>query len=130
MKTGSGKLEASPSPSHFLFSVDHPPGNNETENSPNGRWKIKKKTPSDLRRDARRREKFLELKRNSCQLAASSFPPPSSTDLKISADLSNLSAISETPMLIETSEDMENESSEQPGDAIPERDDTRNGPIN
>jgi len=110
MKTGVAKLEASPS--HFLFSVDHSPGNKETGNFTDRRWKIKKKTPSDLRRDARRSEKFLEEKKNSYQPAASastsSSNPTQSTDQPSPADLS---LISETSMIVENSDVMETESS-------------------
>ena len=62
MKSGSAKLEISPS--HFLFSVDHPPGNKEAGNlstTPPNPIK-RKKTPSDLRRNAKRKKKFLEEK--------------------------------------------------------------------
>jgi len=131
MKSGSAKLEASPS--HFFFSVDHPPGIKESGPSrsqarffsPNG-WKLKKKSPSDLRRNARRHEEFLERKRNSCQPAASPSNPPPPPDLQTSADLSNLSSISETPLHVENTEDMDTESSDlQSSEAIPESDDTR-----
>lgn len=128
MKSGSAKLEASPS--HFLFTVDHPPGNKESGPShsrtgwysPYGRWKMKKKTPSDLRRDARRHKKFLEKKRNFSQPAAFSSNSPPSTNLQSSVDFSNLSSISETPLLVENNEDMDTESSDQPSEAIPEKD--------
>jgi len=127
----TAKLEASPS--HFLFSVDHPPGIKESGPSrsqsgfysPKG-WKLKKKSPSDLRRNARRYEEFLERKRNSCQPAASSSDPPPSQDLQSSADSSNLSSISETPLHVENTEDMDTESSDhQSSEAIPETDNTR-----
>jgi len=118
MKSGSAKLEASPS--HFFFSVDHPPGNKESGHSTSQpgppslfrRWKIKKKSPSDLRRNARRHEEFLERKRNLAQPAASSSSnPPSSTDLPSSAD--DVSLISETPMVVENNDIMDTESSDQ-----------------
>ena len=108
MKSGSARLEASPS--HFFFSVDHPPGNKESgrsgSSSPYGIWKTKKKSPSDFKRAARRREEYLERKRSSCQPAASSSNPTQSTDPPTSADLS---LISETSM---KSDVMETESSE------------------
>jgi len=112
MKSGSARLEASPS--HFLFSVDHPPGNKETGLSgsygPFEIRKTKKKSPSDFKRDARRREEHLARKRSSCQPAASSPSNPTQpTDPPSSADLS---VISETPMIVENSDVMETESSE------------------
>ena len=62
MKSGSGKLELSPS--HFFFSVNHSPGTKETGNqNPNPLNPVKrKKSPSDLRRNAVRKKKFLENK--------------------------------------------------------------------
>ena len=72
---------------------------------------MKKKSPSDLRRDARRRKEHLERKGNSGQPAASSSSnPPSSTDPPSSAEFS---MISETPMIIENSDVMDTESSDQ-----------------
>jgi len=133
MKSGSGKLEVSPS--HFLFEVDHPPGkkesghpdsNSDLQTGSSSRYtsqkmKKKKKTPSDLRRDARRRDKHLENKRN-LSPPSSSSNQPSSNDPQNSADLSNLSLISETPMIVENSEDTNTASSEE----IPESENPEN----
>jgi len=103
MKSGSARLEVSPS--HFLFSVDHPPGNKETGSSDlrTEIRKTKKKSPSDFRRSARRHEEFLERKRNSCQPAASSPSNPTQpTDPPSSADLSLISVNSDDSDVMET----------------------------
>ena len=63
--------------------------------------------------DDRRCEKFLEMKRNSCQPASSSSNPPLSTDPPSSANLFNLSLISETQMIVENSYVMDIESIDQ-----------------
>jgi len=60
MKSGVAKLEVSPS--HFVFSMNQIPGNKEA--GPTFTDPIKrKKTPSDLRRNAERIRKFLENKK-------------------------------------------------------------------
>jgi len=78
MKSGSGKLELSPS--HFSFSVDHPPGNKEAgyryeTSTPRLNPMKRKKTPSDLRRNAARKKKHLDEK----NFMASSASPGTST---------------------------------------------------
>jgi len=62
MKSGAAKLEVSPS--HFLFSLNQHPGNKETGSTfPIKPHHIKrKKTPSDLRRNARRMAEHLKNK--------------------------------------------------------------------
>jgi len=63
MKSGSAKLELSPS--HFIFTVNHPPDMSKEPGSRSSNFPKptkRKKTPSDLRRNALRMKKFLEEK--------------------------------------------------------------------
>lgn len=62
MKSGSAKLELSPS--HFIVSVDHPPVTKESGyyNTNFEKPTKRKKSPSDLRRNALRLKKHLEQK--------------------------------------------------------------------
>ena len=87
MKTGTAKLEVSPS--HFLFSINQHPGTKDTGSTFDKPHKTqRKKTPSDLRRNARRMAEFLERK-NLAKPSTNSSPenpepstliPPSSKD--------------------------------------------------
>ena len=101
LKTGRATIEVNLNQSRFYFSTDNsfysPPGYA-------GRYKrritAKKKSPSDLRRDAKRREKFLEKKQEPSPSAASPTVPPTTADQK------NLSWISDTPMTKEDDNSM------------------------
>jgi len=87
MKTGTAKLEVSPS--HFLFSINQHPGTKDTGSTfDKPHQTLRKKTPSDLRRNARRMAEFLERK-NLAKPSTNSSPenpepstliPPSSKD--------------------------------------------------
>ena len=93
LKTGRATIEVNLNQSRFYFSTDNsfysPPG---YAGRYQRRFPAKKKSPSDLRRDAQRREKFLEKIKESLPSAASPTYPPTTADQK------NLSWISNTPM--------------------------------
>ena len=111
-KTGTAKLEVNLGSSKFFVSADHSSENQAGKsNLMEKKIRNKKKTPSDIRRNARRLEKFLEEKRKLISLPASSSSP--STDEQNSADLSKLSLISETPMVNVSSEAMEEDGSDK-----------------
>ena len=71
------------------------------------RRNMKKKSPSYLKRNARRLENFLEEKRKFSPPASSSPHQPPPRSLQSSEDISKLSFISETPMIIERSDSSE-----------------------
>jgi len=80
MKSGVAKLEISPS--HFLFSIDQHPGNKETGPTfLKPQQSKRKKTPSDLRRNARRMAEHLERKNIAKPSTTSSLEKPESTTL-------------------------------------------------
>ena len=125
-KTGRATLEVNLGSSRFSFSCDNSSGF-QTGSSRQDQFrknkKTKKKLPSDRKRDARRLEKFLEEKRNSSHPAASSLQP--STNISTS----NLSLISETPMINEEIEVMETDSPKISSESIPVIDVTRNATV-
>ena len=94
LKTGRATIEVNLNQSRFYFSTDNsfysPPG---YAGRYQRRFPAKKKSPSDLRRDAQRREKFLEKKQEPSYSAAHSSTVPPTT-----AEQANLSWISDTPM--------------------------------
>lgn len=108
MKTGAAKLEVNLGFSKFSFSIDHSSDSQAGSSNLKKPWiqKKKKKSPSDLRRNALRLEKFLEDKKKLSQPEASTtaVSSPSTADVSspstedISADLS---VISETPLTLE-----------------------------
>ena len=72
MKSGAAKLEISPS--HFVFSVNQYPGTKETGSTFSSSNTLKrKKTPSDLRRNAARKAQFL-IKKNLAKSSSSTSP--------------------------------------------------------
>jgi len=104
-KNGQFKLEIKLGTSNYFCSIDH--STSKQTGSASQFEKKKKKSPSDQRRSALRREKFLENKRNeNLHPVASSPKPPSS-------DLSKVSFISETPMTTDTIEAMATDCSDQ-----------------
>ena len=77
------------------------------------KWK-KKKSPSDKKRDALRKARHLEQKNlETPPVQLLSTEVSKSQDPPNSADLSNLSLISEAPMILEDSEAMTTEPSDQ-----------------
>ena len=106
LKTGKASLKINLGSSSFDFSLDLS-ANIQTGSSSQANLRKKKKSPSDQRRSALRREKFLEEKRNANLHPVASSPKPPPTDL------SKLSLISEAPMTIDTSEAMATDSCNQ-----------------
>ena len=107
-KTGKAALEVNLGDSRFNFSVDYS-SNFQTGRSSQG-TKLKKKSPSDQRRDARRKQKFLEKKRSSSPPSAVAPLDPSTTSSNPSIDPSSPienQVIEETLPNTETTEDME-----------------------
>ena len=92
MKTGTASIDVNLGNDRFYFSVDKPfdkPAGSPRQFRHEG-LRPKKKSPSDLRRNARRLKEFLEKKNKESQHTSSDPQKP--------VDATNLSWISETPM--------------------------------
>ena len=92
MKTGTASIDVNLGNDRFYFSVDKSfdkPAGSPRQFRHEG-FRPKKKSPSDLRRNARRLKEFLEKKSKETQ--------HSSSDPQMPVDTTNLSLISETPM--------------------------------
>ena len=107
-KAGKAALEVNLGGSRFSFSADFS-STNRTGRSSQG-FKLKKKSPSVLRRDAARKEKFLEKKRIASPPTSVLPPDPSSTSPTPCVDTATVTAkpvIEEGSSSMEASEDTE-----------------------